>query len=651
MSGQIGSYTVGITAQVNGAQQAGQQISSQVSQGADDAGDKLKDKFSAMGKAAALAFGASLYNSISMEADLAKVNAQLGLNPKESAAYGKVAGELYTQAYGESTAQIVGALASVDKAIAGSGTKKFGDDLQGVTKDALNFADTFDMDVNEALMRARNLVDTKSVKDYGEAFDVLAGSAQEVGPALTGDLFDAQQEYTQFFSQLGLNAQTSFGVLVSQSELGMFGIDKAGDAMKEFGIRAKDMSSSSVEAYEALGMNAEKSSLAIAKGGESASKVTGEVAKRLLAIKNPMDRSNTAIKLFGGQFEDLGQKGDDFLRSLRDSTSGVKDFGGTMSDIDKTLGGTTAASLEKVKRGFLTAFAAITTEVLPVLQKISDFATEHPAAFKAIVAAITVFAAAWAVAAGAMSIYSAAATVAAVAQWAMNSALLASPITWLVLGIVAIIAALVIIEKKTGAFSAAWKWAWDGMKAIAENFMIGLRAIGDKIGQIWNSVKQAFAVAWNWVANKAISIVNTFQSVKSRITGVFTGMFDGLKNAFRGVFNFIARGWNSIHFTIPSIDTHIPGIGEVGGMTVDPPNIPYLATGGITTGPTLAVVGDNPGGREAIIPLDKLKTMVEMPNSGGEGRGKNVTIYQTVPVQKNMMDYYLTTRSAVQQAL
>ena len=45
--------------------------------------------------------------------------------------------------------------------------------------------------------------------------------------------------------------------------------------------------------------------------------------------------------------------------------------------------------------------------------------------------------------------------------------------------------------------------------------------------------------------------------------------------------------------------------------------IPALAQGGITTGPQLAMVGDNPGGREAIIPLDRLNKMFAGPDSGG----------------------------------
>lgn len=39
-------------------------------------------------------------------------------------------------------------------------------------------------------------------------------------------------------------------------------------------------------------------------------------------------------------------------------------------------------------------------------------------------------------------------------------------------------------------------------------------------------------------------------------------------------------------------------------------DIPALATGGITTGPMLSLIGDNPGGREVVMPLDRLRGML-----------------------------------------
>ena len=43
---------------------------------------------------------------------------------------------------------------------------------------------------------------------------------------------------------------------------------------------------------------------------------------------------------------------------------------------------------------------------------------------------------------------------------------------------------------------------------------------------------------------------------------------------------------------------------------------PALAQGGLTTGPTLALIGDNPSGREAVIPFEKMGQFLDMVGSG-----------------------------------
>jgi len=51
--------------------------------------------------------------------------------------------------------------------------------------------------------------------------------------------------------------------------------------------------------------------------------------------------------------------------------------------------------------------------------------------------------------------------------------------------------------------------------------------------------------------------------------------------------------------------------------------VPAFAEGGITSGPTLAMVGDNPSGKEAIIPLEKMGQI--FGNIGGPGGGGRLT--------------------------
>lgn len=177
-----------------------------------------------------------------------------------------------------------------------------------------------------------------------------------------------------------------------------------------------------------------------------------------------------------------------------------------------------------------------------------------------------------------------AAGAATVAQWLWNVAMSANPIGLIILGIAALIAAIVWLVnnwdtvKKAGA--AAWEWikgAWD--------------AAGDFFARLWNGVVG--------------HVQNSWSRIKGALSGVgqwFSKIWDSAGQGARIVFNKVAGWWNNsigrVGFTIPS------WVPEVGGRSFSVPKIPYLADGGIATGPTLAMIGE---GRhdEAVIPLPK----------------------------------------------
>lgn len=123
-------------------------------------------------------------------------------------------------------------------------------------------------------------------------------------------------------------------------------------------------------------------------------------------------------------------------------------------------------------------------------------------------------------------------------------------------------------------------------------------------------------------------IKTTFQGLISFITGVFSGdwtkAWEGAKTSFSGCFqalpefakgplnlvislaNKAIAGLNSLgSFTVPD---WVPGVGGK-SMGINIPQIPMLASGGIATGPSLAMVGE---GREpeAILPLSRLGGMM-----------------------------------------
>jgi hypothetical protein len=132
------------------------------------------------------------------------------------------------------------------------------------------------------------------------------------------------------------------------------------------------------------------------------------------------------------------------------------------------------------------------------------------------------------------------------AQWLMNTALLASPITWIVVGIVALVAVIVLIATKTTWFQTAWRVAWSGIKSAAVN-------------------------VWNWLRALPGNIGNAFGRIGSTISA-----------PFRAAFNAIARAWNNtvgrLSFTIPG---WIPGIGGKGWSA---PRLPTFHAGGVVGG-------------------------------------------------------------------
>jgi hypothetical protein len=116
-----------------------------------------------------------------------------------------------------------------------------------------------------------------------------------------------------------------------------------------------------------------------------------------------------------------------------------------------------------------------------------------------------------------------------------------------------------------------------------------------------------------------------FEGFRNVVDAVFSGIkvgfdfvvsyFKTLLTIYKGIFNGIASLWNNsigkLSFKFPSF---VPGFG---GKGFDVPNIPMLAEGGIVNKATLAVIGE--AGPEAVVPLSRAGEF-------GMGGGNNVTI-------------------------
>ncbi|PFG19877.1 peptidoglycan DD-metalloendopeptidase family protein [Serinibacter salmoneus] len=488
----------------------------------------------ALAAGAAATFAAAWGGAMDLSASEATLEASLGLSAEQAEIAGDVAGGLFADSYGESMGDVTGAVEAVMSSIKGmrEGTEE---DIYAMSERALAFADIMGADVEESTRSAAQLINQGLAADGVEAFDLLGAALQQVPSALRGEVLAASDEYSTFFAQLGLDGPEAVGLLVSASEDGQYGIDKMGDALKELTIRSTDMSSTSVEAYEAAGLSAEDMSARFLAGGEDANAALGELVDGLLGIEDPTDRANAAIALFGTPLEDLGTEGiPEFLSSLSGADSALSDFAGTSGEVTDAAS-KTVDPIEGVKRAFMGVLAEGVQPLVEPLQAVASWATENPGLMQGVAIALGVFA-------GALG-------VAAVAQWAMNSAMLASPITWIILGIVAIGAAVVALVKNWDSVSA---WLMDTLGPVADWFVGAWNWMLEAGQAAWEGIKTAAQWAWENVLSPVFTAVD---DVITNVVGpamtwlwenVFVPAWDGIKWAFEVAWNVIKLGLDAM---------------------------------------------------------------------------------------------------------
>jgi len=137
------------------------------------------------------------------------------------------------------------------------------------------------------------------------------------------------------------------------------------------------------------------------------------------------------------------------------------------------------------------------------------------------------------------------------ATWAWTSALLANPITWIVLAIIALVAAIILLWMN-----------WD--------------TVTKAIGQAWDWVKEKFSAGVNWIKEKGNALLDWFRGLPGKLKSAASGMWDGIKDSFRSAVNWLIDKWNGFQLTL--------GGGSVLGydipsVTLNTPNVPRFHTG------------------------------------------------------------------------
>ena len=233
---------------------------------------------------------------------------------------------VYADNFGEDVADVADAVALVDRNMAN--LDKNG--LTNATEGALALRDAFEYDVAEST-RAAEAIRKNFGSSAEEAFSLIAAGAQN-GLDYSGELIDTINEYSSQFSKLGFTADGMFNLLQSGADSTAWNLDKVGDAIKKFSIRAIDGSDTTVAAFKDLGYNAEEIMATFAAGGEGANEAFFDVINTLLDVDDQVKRDALGVALFGTMWEDLGVEA---MEAMAGASQAAYDTEGALEQINQ----------------------------------------------------------------------------------------------------------------------------------------------------------------------------------------------------------------------------------------------------------------------------------------------------------------------------
>ncbi|MFD4492965.1 phage tail tape measure protein [Lysinibacillus fusiformis] len=488
----------------------------------------------ALGAAGVAAFGASVGKTVlDMGSSLDMLQAQTGATAEQMGVYGNAAKEVFSKGYGESIDEVTNALARVKQNMHNIDNGELGK----VTSNAMLLAKTFDGDVNEVTRGTNNMMEAFGIS-ADKAFDLFTAGGQR-GLNFSNEMFDNVAEYSSLFGNMGYSAEEYFGIMERGAKAGVYNLDYVNDVMKEFQIRVKDGSKSTDETFSAMSKSTFDLWEAFNRGEATVADVAGAVTKELEGMDDKVEANQLAVALFGTKFEDLEAKG---VYAMLGSKNAMQDFEGATDSaaakVEGSLKNRLISSWRELQVGiadvvngagaqeFLQGVAQKADELVPkiqgIVQKAFEFGNtvrENWGPIKETLIGVGTAAGIVAAGMGTLKVISTVTTMvqgfktamglATAGQWAMNSAMLASPLTWVVIGIAAVVAAGVLLYRN-----------WDTVKAAA--------------GSLWEKTKEVFGGIYDWAAQKI-----------QPVTGFFKGLYDKFISFKDAILSFQPPEWVS----------------------------------------------------------------------------------------------------------
>ena len=240
---------------------------------------------------------------------------------------------------------------------------------------------------------------------------------------------------------------------------------------------------------------------------------------------------------------------------------------------------------------------ALLEALIPALDKIIPFVQDHLPALAIVAGTVTAAITTLATAIGILKLKTELATIATVAktvaekaatgatkaaaaaQWLLNAALSANPIGIVIVAITALVAAFVVLWKKSESFRNFWKGLWEGIKkyakvaidAIAKLFSAcwdGIKKAWDGAGKffkdVWQKIKDAFKDTTKWFSDKFSKAWDGVKKAFGKVGSFFSGVYKDVVNAFKSIPDslkkFFTSAWDKIKGAFTGVTKFFSGI-------------------------------------------------------------------------------------------
>ncbi|HYG03015.1 MAG TPA: phage tail tape measure protein [Chryseosolibacter sp.] len=203
-----------------------------------------------------------------------------------------------------------------------------GQTLVDATAKAKAISETFNLDFDKLLESARAVSKEMGI-GIPQALDMIRDGYAQTG---SEEFLDMLREYPAQFATVGATADEAFAVITQSINEGIYS-DKGADAIKEAGLRLREMTPATRDALTAIGISSEEIQSSIANGSLTTFQAIQKVSQKLAGFKDDSKQVGQVLAdVFGGAGEDAGIR---FVKMLGDANLSFADMTNNVNETVK----------------------------------------------------------------------------------------------------------------------------------------------------------------------------------------------------------------------------------------------------------------------------------------------------------------------------